>query len=65
MSQTDKERAKLDGYNAGRNGEPSRPPNDHGFVNFWLFETRKEAQADDAYRAAYKDGAKDRKRHQS
>lgn len=63
MNQIDADRASADGYAAGRNDEPSRPPNDHGLLYDVAFKSQREARADDAYREAYRKGAQDRKRH--
>lgn len=65
MAQADTERAKIDGYTAGRQGEPSRPPNEHGHVHALVFKSLDEAKEDDAYRESFKEGEKDRKRHES
>jgi molybdopterin biosynthesis enzyme len=65
MDQTDVDRARADGYAAGRNDEPSRPPNEHGFLHDVAFKNLEEARADDAYGKAYKEGEQDRKRHSS
>lgn len=65
MNQVDVDRAKADGYAAGRSGEPSRPPNEHGHLHDIAFKSLKEARADDAYRKEFKKGTQDRKRHHS
>jgi hypothetical protein len=55
--------AKIDGYTTGREGRPSNPPNDHGFLHSVIAKTPEEEKADKEYWEGYREGKKDRERN--